>query len=193
MSNGSGNEFWSGAGGAAIGAGAGLIGSAISAAKAKKEAARQRSWAETMYGKRYQMTMADMRAAGLNPILAYKTGVGSVPSGARADVPDFGKGVAQSAKAGLMASQELKNLRAVERKDRKLGDLAGTQQDNVAQDTWIKRAQRQLYEAQIPSALVSKQYYEGPIGQWSKKWEQFRHDVGLAFPFTGRAGGARIK
>ena len=184
---------WQGVGGAVVAAGAGLIGSAISAARARKEAAKQRAWAEDMYGRRYQMTMNDMRMAGLNPILAYKTGVGSVPSGARADVPDFGKGMAQSAKAGFLAVQEMKNLKEVEARDRAASwehmESSGLKRDQAK----LVRIQQRLYESQIPSARVVADYYKGPVGQWSKKWEQFRHDVGIAFPFTGRSGGARIK
>ncbi len=38
-------------------------------------------WQSDMYGKRYQMTVADMRAAGLNPLLAAKGGFGAAGAG----------------------------------------------------------------------------------------------------------------
>ena len=81
----------------------------------KKEAAKARSWSERMYKRRYQHTVADMRAAGLNPILAASGGfnVGSGPTVSKADsTPGTTPGLtaaqmelmhANSAKAGAEA------------------------------------------------------------------------------------------
>ena len=41
---------------------------------------QQQAFNKEMYEKRYQMTMSDMRKAGLNPILAYKQGAGASPT-----------------------------------------------------------------------------------------------------------------
>ena len=59
--------------------------------RAKKAARENRKWQEYMSNTAHQRQMADMEAAGLNPILSGKFGGASVPSGAVADVVNSGQ------------------------------------------------------------------------------------------------------
>lgn len=79
--------------GAGIGATSSGIGSAISGLWSAKAARDQRKWQERMTRHAYRYTMEDMRAAGLNPLLAYSQGATHPGQGAMAHVPDMGAGM----------------------------------------------------------------------------------------------------
>lgn len=61
----------------------------------KKEAKRNRSFQERMSSTSYQRAMKDMKAAGLNPILAGKMGGASTPGGSKANFGNPFEGAAQ--------------------------------------------------------------------------------------------------
>lgn len=77
--------------------GAGLTGAEQEANQFTAEQAQiNRDWQEQMDNTKYQRTVADMKAAGVNPALAMSNGVGSTPSGASGSSVSPGAGISLS-------------------------------------------------------------------------------------------------
>lgn len=93
-------------GAAGIGGLFGLAGSLGQAAFAKKLQEDAQEHQKKMYRHRYQWTMEDMGAAGLNPILAYKQGPGSAGGSPMASAPDFGSAVTRGIEAGTSTAKK---------------------------------------------------------------------------------------
>lgn len=119
-----------------------LISGALGWLGAEQQNRRQADAAEAantfsaqQFATRYQTTVADMQAAGLNPMLAYSQGGGSPPSGVQANVPANSGAAASS---GYWASK-----------------VAQAQIQNTEADTTVKNAQAMLTEAQIGATGAS--------------------------------------
>ena len=130
------------------GGGGDLIGSGISAAVSAKVAADNRRFQERMTRNRYQYQMADMQAAGLNPMLSFGQQPPGSPPGAMAQIPDFGK---TSVASGLAAAQKA---------------LLGEQEEKEQSITDLNTATT----ARTQAETVLKQLEAERSGVWNRAW-----------------------
>lgn len=70
-----------------------------------REAEKNRAFQAGMSNTSYQRAVLDMKAAGLNPALAYSQGGASVPSGAMADLPDIAGAPLKAQQSAATAAQ----------------------------------------------------------------------------------------
>lgn len=93
--------------------GSNLLGAGVSAYANHREADLNREFQERMFKNRYQYTTADLKAAGLNPALAYGNLSASVPSGSQAAPTDFSRAFDIAQLKLVRAQEELAKQQAV--------------------------------------------------------------------------------
>ncbi len=127
--------FLSGIGGALVGGITGLLGGQQQAEAGQAASAKQMAFQERMYKNRYQYQMADMRSAGLNPILSYRQGAPGGPAGSTYQPPNIGAAAVAGASAG--ASSALQTRRVSTELDRMRAEIS-----NIEADTALKGEQQ---------------------------------------------------
>lgn len=108
------------------------------------------------FATRYQTTVKDMEAAGLNPMLAYSQGGGTPPSGSAANPPAM-EGLGSSYQKGASAATLRDNVEADTRNKNSMAD-------KIEAETQLIRAQKGLTLAQEGAAGASADQSRANIG-----------------------------
>lgn len=169
--------------GGLIGGGASLIGGAMQNSAAERAADKQMAFQENSAKHQYQWAMQDMKAAGLNPILAYKQGGSGTLSGssytpqnigaAAAAGASAGSGVGSSAVAASRNQAELANIAA---------DTALKNSQDKTQSAMQVQALAQAGQANANSALAAQQARVGVMQE-----DLMREQIIQAMPASQRA------
>lgn len=140
--------FFDGAGGAVLGAVGSIAGSIYAADQSKKSAREQMAFQERMSSSAHQREVADLRAAGLNPILSATGGPGaSSPGGAGYEVdPDIGSKAVSSAKDVAVAKQQMSLLKAQEEQSASASDVNRAQAAKTRKETQILSPKAYLFD-----------------------------------------------
>lgn len=147
--------------GAAIAGAAGLVGGVMKNQGSVAQSDRQRTWESEMRDTQYQTAVRDMKAAGLNPMLAYSQGGAGTPASGMAQIEDVVSPAVNSAvstyQAGIAAQQQKQQIEQSKAQTELIQAQAAATNataDNTRIDTVMKQAQTRYWDVMAPKVIA---------------------------------------
>lgn len=135
------------------------------------QSAEQRGWTKMMSDTQYQRAIADMKAAGLNPMLAYQhggsgSGTGSTASSSQTAGGNAGQASSPNMSAALQSASQIKVNDAIEERTRAEANKVRAEEENIKAQTpthavSIESMQQKIQESKI---LIEKMIQETSTG-----------------------------
>ena len=147
--------------GSIIGAAAGLAGGLLQNRQARDAAGRSMAFSERLSNTAYQRAMADMDAAGLNPILAYQQGGASTPTGEMYQPVNLG----EAAMSGAHSAQSMAAMRQNMRRSQSAIQLQGAQANTAREQARLLRYQSER-EANAVSVTAADAARADVLRRW---------------------------
>lgn len=128
-----------------------------------REASTQRSFQQRMSNTSHQREVADLRAAGLNPILSAGGGGSSTPSGAMPNIRNVTEGAAASALGAVRLKADIAKIKASTNLDREA--MPGVRANSMINqmNAW-SASNRVRYEMKFPEQFGRADAYMRRLG-----------------------------